>query len=525
MSDREELQALRRLAELEAKSSRSISPDENLGGTLRFGPLNTPIGIPKSLEAGLVAAGKTFDRWGQGAKEAFYGLTGQDKAKAATQANVKQEDALYKPLADKYPVSAFIGEAAPYVGVGSLPVAAGLSALEPGTAGERATRAGLNYGLGKAGEYAMGGVARLFGPRSMAQQPAKATLADEFFPAPGSNPWNIPTTVGMNGSRPAQIAESVLANLPFTSGIVGKARDAAFSGFNREVANTFGQDSTRLTPRLLGAARKQIGGEIGDIARRNTFAMDAEFARDVARISQRAQTELTTAEADLIAGIGHKPGIITQILSKVGEDGTMPGTLYKAYDSMLGKMAKGNKGTIQDVLGDLRNAMRNAMDRSISDADSAAWKTARKEYANLMTVADAVKASPEGTLSPARLLQAVNTSQPNAKFGSGTDLAPLAQWGKTVLPDKIPNSGTAQREWYQRMLTNPLSGIAGAGGVMYGADHYGVDPMNAGAGMGAAYITARALAGKPLPPSAFDLLRRSGGLLGLGAANAWQASR
>ena len=80
---------------------------------------------------------------------------------------------------------------------------------------------------------------------------------------------------------------------------------------------------------------------------------------------------------------------------------------------------------------------------------------ARKQYLNLMTVADATKqmvGDLPGHFTPARLLQAVNSAQKNAKFGSGNDLAELAQWAKKTLPDKIPNSGTAQRQFYQKLL-------------------------------------------------------------------------
>jgi hypothetical protein len=133
----------------------------------------------------------------------------------------------------------------------------------------------------------------------------------------------------------------------------------------------------------------------------------------------------------------------------------LPGNLYKAYDSNLGKLAKSSSGTLGDVLGDLRGVLREAMDRSIKPEDAARWATARKQYLNLQTVADAAKNQTgviEDSLSPARLLQAVNAAQKNAKFGSGNDLAELAQFAKKTLPDKIPNSGTAQRLFYQKLL-------------------------------------------------------------------------
>jgi hypothetical protein len=154
------------------------------------------------------------------------------------------------------------------------------------------------------------------------------------------------------------------------------------------------------------------------------------------------------------------------------------------------------------------------MNRSISPQDAAQWAKANSQYFNVKQVANAAAKSPEGTLSPTALLSAVNAAQKSSRFGGGNDLAELARWAKPVIGDSIPNSGTAQREWYQRLLTNPLATAGAAGGAMYGLSQTGIGPLDAPLGLLAAYGTARGMAGQPASALMRRILAQSGGLLG-----------
>jgi hypothetical protein len=373
-----------------------------------------------------------------------------------------------------------------------------LGGLDPGTLAERGTSAGLGYVGGKIGEGLGFLTGKMLGPK---------------VASGAGNKWDIPLTVGQaTQSKPAQIAESVVGNLPGGTGVMGKAHDRTFSAFNRAIADTFGSDSTALTPEVMGAAKQRVGGVFNDVAARNALKFDDPVFNDLVRIQERARMELTPDQANIVTNWTNN------IVRDVDPNQKIAGTLYKAYDSQLGKLAKSHGGTLGDVLGDLRGVMREAMDKSISEADKSAWSTARKQYLNLQTVADAAKNTGDGSLSPARLLQAVNAAQKNAKFGSGNDLAELAQWAKQTLPDKVPNSGTAQRLFYQKILSNPLTTIGAIGGGAYGADSLGVGPVGVGAGLLSSAALARALAGKPASKETTELLKRLGvGLLGASA--------
>jgi hypothetical protein len=478
-----------------------------------------PVNFAQSVAMG---AGRTLDRLAAGARQktpepirsgvdwinSKLGMGSLPSIDPAVQA---QNTSIYEGAAKQHPAGAFVGEVAPLAFTANPLAMAALGGAEYGTPTERATRAGMGYAGGKIGQALGAGVSRLFGPNSASIGPK---LADEFFQTAG-NKWDIPLSVAQRTqSKPAQIVESVVANLPGGAGVMAKAQDRTFGAFNKAVSKTFGENTSAITPEILGAARAKVGSQIGEIAARNTMKVDEPAFNGLVSIGERAKTELTPDQGKIVVTW------LDRIMKDVGSDLTLPGTLYKAYDSQLGKLSKSAGGTLGNVLGDLRGTLREAMDRSISPQDAATWAQARRQYLNLMTVADATKAQVgdlPGHFTPARLLQTVNAAQKNAKFGSGNDLAELAQWAKKTLPDKIPNSGTAQRQFYQKLLTSPIGTLGALGGLGYGADQAGIG-QEALLGIPLAYATARGMAGAPTSRATEELLKRlGGGLLGQSA--------
>lgn len=471
-------------------------------------------------EAPFVAAGRVWDRLASGLRQATPApirsaidtantALGGTRLPPIDRETIDADTAAYAALEKKAPASTFAGELAATMAGASTPAGmAVLGATEYGTPGERAFRGTLGYAGGKFGEAIGSGITKLAGRESMAGVPR---LADEFFET-GGNRWNIPLTVGQRTqNRPAQIMESVVANVPGGSGVINKARDQTFSAFNRAVTNTFGEDAAKITPELLGKARSKIGAEIGDIAARNRINLDKELVTGLVNARNRAAAELTEDEAKIVNTQ------LQRIFNAVDTDtGTIPGKLYKAYQSALGKIAKNRGGTIADIFGDVRTSMREAMTRSVSEKDAAAWLKANERYFNVQQVAHATRTTP-GELQPVRLLEQVNQAQKNAKFGGGNELAELAQWAKMKLPERIPNSGTAQRLLYQKIIESPLTALGAAGGLGYGADQLNLGTELASS-VPVSYAVARALAGKPVSKSTEELLKRlGGGLLGVAA--------
>lgn len=543
------------LAQLEAALVRAGDAGDELAARalageilrLRQGPsvMDVPAGARAEAErtpawmAPVIGAGWQGTQWKEGIKQPFISGT---PSGASQEAEMKAGDESYKALQDKYPWLTLGGEAAAMM-VASNPIAmAALGALGYGSPGERLVRAGLNYAGGKAGEWLGKGVAALKGPASMtddaarvaaarsastAAQPAAArpaaaqqgNLWEDFFsePASNGNRWGIPLTKGMaEQGRTQQIVESVLENMPGSSGTMLRAKDKSFSAFNRAVGEQMGvQNARRLTPEMLGAAQQRIGGTIDDIASRNRIAFDEQLLNDLEAVKRNAMENI--ADPNQLQMVLKK---IENVYAKVDPStDTIPGTIYKSLQSDFGKTGKNYGGTISSVMHDTRSAMRDAMTRSVSKQDSAAWLKANEQYFNLQQVANAVKAEADGSLSPRKLLTQVNQAQRQSRFGGGNELAELARWSSYYLPDKIPNSGTAQRKLWQDIMSKPVTTAAalgaGAAGINQVSDNV---PGEAYAGLAIPYVLARGRAGTPATALARSLMARSGAALGAATA-------
>ena len=552
-------EAARVLAAEIKRARQQMGPTVAAAEAMRAGQAPSVMDVPLSArreaaatpawQVPIIGAGRQADQWVEGAKQPF--LVGTPAAAKQT-AQMSGADATYRALQDEHPWLTLGGEAAAYM-IASNPIAmAVLGAVSYGSPGERAKSAALNWAGGEIGQRLGRAIAAIKGPASMtdeavgggaraaapgaaprpsARQAAAAPgVSVAPAPVPGSsqgtrwedfvtepvtngNQWGIPLTKGMAGQgRTQQIIESVLENMPGSSGTMLRAKDKAFSAFNSAVGREIGQQGARrLTPEVLGAAQRRIGGTIEDIAARNRIAFDEKLLADLEAVKRNAMENI--ANPNELQMVLKK---IENVYAKVDPaTDTIPGTLYRSLQSDFGRTGQNYGGTISSVMHDARAAMRDAMTRSVSKQDSAAWLKANEEYFNLQQVAKAAKAETDGSLSPRKLLTQVNLAQNQSKFGGGNDLAELARWASYYLPDKIPNSGTAQRLMWQKILSQPLTTAAALGGGVAGANMVMDDvPNEAYAGAAIPYIFARGMAGKPASALARALMARAGAAAG-----------
>lgn len=411
------------------------------------------------LQAALIGAGRTFDHIGKGMQQLYYGATNQQDKQDELKRRVANEDALYKPLSDAHPIATALGESLPSMAV---PASAGVKGmmlaatvpglLEYGTASERATKGAFGAGGSAVGNLAGNTAARLIKPFSKVDDPVRDSLLSTFK----NN--NIPLSAAQEtGNNTLRWIDSALDNLPWVADKQLAAKQAQRSEFNRAVSKTFGSDETNLTPDILNLAKERLGQGFSDLSSRNRLNFTNNELNKVAQIQFDAQ-RYGTADHQRIVG-----NYIDDILNKVEPDGTISGDAYRKFDSALGRKIKStNDGDLRHLLGDTRDIFRTAMDNSIGSADQQAWRDLRRQYANLQTVADTVKGSPTGEISPAGLLQRVNNQSKSAKFTGGGELGNLARAGKEILTP-LPDSGTAQRAYWMRVLGG--TGLLGGGGL------------------------------------------------------------
>lgn len=349
--------------------------------------------------------------------------------------------------------------------------AAAFGATQPVLTGEtRAGNAALSGVAGAAGQGLASGVSGLAQPAKAALSPAVSALAAK------AEALGIPVRMDqLSDSRFLKTLASTLERLPFTG--AGASRANQQEAFNRAVSRTFGENVPNVTQDVYAGAKRRIGSEFERLSSRNSLAVDNQLLSKLAGLQDEAQRFGTNDSANAVRNA------LEELLSKADNSGNVPGKAYQALDSKLGKLTKtGDEKAM--YLGQVRDAVRDAMDNSISAADKDAWKTARSQYRNLKTVRDLVaKDGADGNISPAQLAGRINASQAGKEsmaMGGGGELGDLARIGRQFVRDPIPDSGTAGR----------LAALGALGGGGYAL---GIDPQTVLMTVGGGATGGRAL--------------------------------
>jgi len=308
----------------------------------------------------------------------------------------------------------------------------------------------------------------------------------------------IPLTAGQaTGSRTLQNIESQLEQLPLTSAPQRAIREEQQRQFIRAAMERAGENATDTAPATLNAARDRIGTEIGAIANRNTLQVTPQLEARLQQIEDSLRFVPPESAQPVAARIEQLRGMV--IPPPTPPPGTMaagplpnptvPGASYRMLDSELGRSIRNTTdGDRRAALGQLREELRRAMDASISRRDAQDWARARREYANLMVIANAAgragAGAAEGMMSPVALRQALDRSTGGGYVYGRGDLNELARVGQGLLRPP-PDSGTAGRSYANALLTGGLaSGGAGAGALAGG-------PVGAAVGAGASLAMPR----------------------------------
>jgi hypothetical protein len=310
------------------------------------------------------------------------------------------------------------------------------------TGGSRAENTVKGAALGAVGQGVASGLGRLAKGGKDSLEPAVRELALK------AESYGIPVSLAqLSNSRFVRGLKSVVDKLPFSGS--AKLNDAQQRAFNRAVGRTFGADSDRITTDVAAAAKKRLGNEFTALSARSSVKFDTGLLDDLAKIQDDAAKTGTADNARAVSNV------VDELLDK-SKNGVIPGPAYRQMDSRIGKLIKTTTdGDKRHYLGQVRDAVRDAMERSVPASEAKAWKAARGKYRNMKTVEDLMEKAVDGNLSPALLLQVVRSANKDLAYGGGGELADLARIGQRFLKDPIPNSGTPER----------LMALGGLGGV------------------------------------------------------------
>lgn len=176
--------------------------------------------------------------------------------------------------------------------------------------------------------------------------------------------------------------------------------------------------------------------------------------------------------------------INNRVMSRFGPAQTMDGQTFKQVESELTALSApywSSQDAAQKQLGgalqEVNEILRDTLERG-NPGKAEELAKARLAYRMLSRVEDASmrRATPDGVFTPADLLQALKSDARrtgNRKAFARGDalLQEYAEAAQSVLPSKVPDSGTPERQMWNRLLT---------GGGLWGGAAYAGHP-NAGA--------------------------------------------
>lgn len=304
----------------------------------------------------------------------------------------------------------------------------------------------------------------------------------------------VPITAGQEtGSRALQSAEATLATLPGSGAMSAAAQRNQWSKFTEAALKRAGIQSALATPEVIDNQFRDLGAKFGQLAAKTDVPIDANFRIETQRIRNYYGRALPSQQREVL------DNFINDLTTLNGmRVVSIRGPLYQDTRTRLNGLidqyrptaTKSGDATLTQSLIALRNALDGAMERHAAPDLRDQWRTARQQWANLETVADAVgggaaEKGAQGYISPAQLVAATRRSRGVDRYARGFgDLNDLARAGSIFVKDTIPNSGTPERQFWQRAFTGagPAMGAGAAGYLSRG------NPMAMAAGAAAPFV-------------------------------------
>lgn len=272
---------------------------------------------------------------------------------------------------------------------------------------------------------------------------------------------DVPLTTGeITGSKGLQTLESVMETLPLSGGLQGRFNDRQREAVNRLVTGFTGEPVPAFTNAEREARRQELGQTFQRLAQGTTVNLDQPFLNDLNATLARYQQQLPP---DVYRNVEQRLQALIGAATQPG-NAQMPGELYQRIRSSLSQQATdaGNREVGQALRG-ARNALDAAARRSLPADVAAEWDQVRQQWGNLRTIENSMRNTDAavGNIAPRSLGQAVDTAN---RRGGSRDMTDTAAALRKVIGDKIGQSGTQPRSFWQNLVTG-----GGIGGAAYGA--------------------------------------------------------
>lgn len=361
----------------------------------------------------------------------------------------------YARTAGEFLPSSFLGPGSAAVKLGT-----GLTAGFGSEAGGQLTEGTAAEPYARVAGALMGGLAPGIAGRAITPLPASVARQRLVDVLEGEGVTSL-TAGQRTGSKPLQYAESILGDGPGAGAGTSRIQQRGQEQFTEAAMRRAG-GGPDATPEVLAHNSARLGNEFEQLSARNNMTPDNQFITDITTAVRDYRNVPNSQQRAIVQGY------VDDIIDHVNA-GSMPGVQYQEMRSRLSRQANGLRNsdpTLSDALRDMRNALDNAMGRSIAPADQQAWQTARRQYGAQRVIEDtaskAGEATAEGQLVPANLRNTVSARNRGAYARGEGDFSELARAGSGVMAP-LPNSGTGQRNLLtditKMMITAPAGRV------------------------------------------------------------------
>ena len=334
---------------------------------------------------------------------------------------------------------------------------AALGALNPTIEGESKlmnTAAGAI--LGVAGKGVVDAMGRIAQPVKTKLDEMSKTAVDVLKKA------GVPLDAAQaTGSTFLARVKAGLTDNPITAGKQAEISAKQQAAYTRAVSKTMGEDADRITPEVIAQAQNRIGKAYDDVAAKVNISVDGKFQKSLSDLAQEAQNVL---KPDQFAIIERNIGDIYEKATMGG--GRISGDQYQVLKRGLDRLSKSADTDVATYAREMRDVINEGLyDSAVASGNTHlvdVLKKANKQWGNMRKIEDIALKDTSGFVSPSSLYNSLTSkSKRNAFYAEDTTLPDLARAGKMILPEKLPNSGTAAR-----LMNLAAPGIVG--GIGYG---------------------------------------------------------
>lgn len=331
----------------------------------------------------------------------------------------------------------------------------------PATVADRLMGAGKGAAAGLAGSYLGGKVAG--GLQRMAKGPADASVA-------AMNRNAVPLTLGQQVGRAGRVgaavksAEDRLAGFWGVGDMVNARRAEGIDAFNsktfdKALAPIGGSVKGLVGEEAVAAAQKQVSRAFDDALGGKAVMPDPQFGADFTKALTRlgkAEPKVMDDVVEVFRRFDREPALTGEALQEISRELRDIKAAYK-LDPRFRRIAP--------AIDDVEDSVFGIFDRN-APGTTEAYSKAKTAYRRLAIVEDAVLRgqNQEGRFTPAQLGAADkrNTIKYQGRGAAARGDGPFAEWqrdAQNVLPNKVPDSGTAGRLLVPGVLIGGGTGI------------------------------------------------------------------